>query len=618
MSDDAAPLVPGARRRRRAWFAHSMVEWRVFQALSPHLARHRWRVAGVVLLGAVSSLAEGVGISLFIPLLRTASDTEVAPTRHWLTDSISGFFTSFEPAARLPLICGLIIAAIVTTSALAFSYRLLIEWIHARIAHELRSGIFNRLLSVDYRTIERGRSGQMLNTLAGESWRAAGAAGQLIELAIIIVTLAMYAGLLLLISWQLTLVTIVAMGLISLLVNRVTRQSARLGRITTRVNGALGNRMVELLSGMPIIRAMVREDHERRRFDHYSRRVERAHFNLNALGASVEPLYETLAATVVVVICYVSLQNSQNLAALLVFIFVLYRMQPRMKLFDAMRTRLRSLQGAVADVNRGLEQLPAEPEDSGTVPFAGLGSGIRLANVSFSYNRNDPSALSNVSFDLPAGRTTALVGPSGSGKSTIVKLLLRFYDPTAGSILIDGRPLAGIELRSWRERVAWVSQDLFVFNASVRENIAYGRLDATDKEIVEAAKLAAADEFIRALPRGYDTLVGDSGLRLSGGQRQRITLARALIRNPEVLILDEATNALDAISENLIQEALNRVRRDRTVIVIAHRLSTVRQADQIIMLSQGRLSETGSPDELLAIDGPFASMFKAQNATFSQ
>lgn len=214
---------------------------------------------------------------------------------------------------------------------------------------------------------------------------------------------------------------------------------------------------------------------------------------------------------------------------------------------------------------------------------------------------------------IPAGKTTALVGPSGAGKSTLIKLILRMYDPTKGAIYVDDYNLREMDIKSWRGRIAVVSQDVYVFDTTVRENIAYGRLEATEAEIITAAKLAEAHDFICEFPQGYDTHVGNRGIRLSGGERQRIALARAIVRNPDILILDEATNALDSISEHLIQQALETLSQDRTVIVIAHRLSTVEHADHIIVLEEGRVREQGNMECLLQRNGLYAQLYNLQN-----
>jgi len=250
---------------------------------------------------------------------------------------------------------------------------------------------------------------------------------------------------------------------------------------------------------------------------------------------------------------------------------------------------------------------------SGERPYVALKDRIRFDRVTFYYDDPDRPALRDVSLSIPVGKTTALVGPSGAGKSTLIHLVFRFYDPTGGEVLLDDEPLRSVRLEAWWSRIALVSQDVHMFNASVRENIAYGRLDATDEDIVAAAKLADAHGFIRELPQGYDTCVGDRGVRLSGGQKQRIALARAVVRNAQILILDEATNALDAISDNLIQEALDTLSDGRTVVVIAHRLSTVERADHIIVLEEGRVAEEGDLDDLLAKNGLFARLYKLQN-----
>jgi subfamily B ATP-binding cassette protein MsbA len=251
--------------------------------------------------------------------------------------------------------------------------------------------------------------------------------------------------------------------------------------------------------------------------------------------------------------------------------------------------------------------------DSGSTQFKGLNKGIYFEYVSFKYSHVVKYALQDITISIPPGKTTAIVGQSGAGKSTLVNLICRFYDVTDGEIYVDNCPLRELDLDSWRKRIAIVSQDVHIFSTTIRENIAYGRLDATDDEIATAAQYANAHEFISKLPEGYDTKVGDRGMRLSGGQRQRIALARAIIRDPEILILDEATNALDSVAENLIQEAINTLSQNRTVIVIAHRLSTIEQADQILVLKDGRIVEQGKLQDLLELDGLFAHLYYLQN-----
>ena len=249
---------------------------------------------------------------------------------------------------------------------------------------------------------------------------------------------------------------------------------------------------------------------------------------------------------------------------------------------------------------------------SGDINFTKLEKGIHFNSISFSYPNHDKLILKDVDLYLPRGTTLALVGGSGAGKSTLADLLPRFYDPNSGKIIIDDTDLREFNLQSMRKAMGIVSQDTFLFNDSVKNNIAYGKPSASDEEIISAAKRANAYEFISKLPQGLDTQIGDRGVMLSGGQRQRLAIARALVQNPEILILDEATSALDTVSERLVQEAIDDLSRDRTTLVIAHRLSTVQKADQIAVLDQGRVMEVGTHNELLQKGGYYKRLYLMQ------
>lgn len=262
---------------------------------------------------------------------------------------------------------------------------------------------------------------------------------------------------------------------------------------------------------------------------------------------------------------------------------------------------------------RFLDVVETEPEivdAEDAEPLENIKGHVRYENVSFHYNDDDSLVLDNVSFDIPAGKSIALVGPSGSGKTTICSLLPRFYDVSGGRIIIDGKDVRKLTLQSLRNQIGLVQQDVYLFCGSIRENIAYGRPDASMEEIIEAAKKANIHEFIMGLPDGYETFVGERGTRLSGGQKQRISIARVFLKNPSILILDEATSALDNESEKFIQQSLEELAKDRTTITIAHRLSTIRNADEILVVAENGIAERGTHDELLAKGGIYAHYYE--------
>ena len=321
-------------------------------------------------------------------------------------------------------------------------------------------------------------------------------------------------------------------------------------------------------------------------------------------------MYLSIGAAVIII----KLQYPGNFKTLLpligTFAFGVFLLLPRLSRFGMFRMNFMNVLPNVETVYNMLQDKSYFQIKNGEKEFTGLNKGIEFKNVTFSYKERDV-LLDKFSLQIKKGQVTGLVGPSGSGKSTIVNLILRLYDVNKGSLTVDDVNIKDYDIFTLREKIGFVSQDSFIFNASIKDNIAFGG-DYTEEEIIEAALLANADEFIRKLPEGYDTLVGDRGLRVSGGEQQRIAIARAIIRKPEIIILDEATSSLDNVSEALVQQAINNISKNCTTFIIAHRLSTVQDADVINVLDKGKIVEKGTHEELLKKKGKYWKLYTTQ------
>lgn len=385
-------------------------------------------------------------------------------------------------------------------------------------------------------------------------------------------------------------------------------------------SGLISSRLTNNLTGIATIKSFTAETYERDRVWMDSEAYRRSNARAIALSAAFFPVIRfTVVAGFIATLFFGGVAVLNNQLSVGTYGFMVFIVQMLLWPFAFLSELLDEYQRAMASINRvmGLLDTPiAIPTGDQALPLDMVQGEVQLQNVTFAYG-DRPPVLANLSLHIPAGTTIGIVGATGSGKSTLVKLLLRFYEIQSGCIVIDGRDIRTLNLYDLRRCIGWVSQDVFLFHGTVAENIAYGTFKASQDQITHAAKLAEADEFIQQLPQGYDTIVGERGQKLSGGQRQRLAIARAILKDPPILILDEATSAVDNETEAAIQKSLQAITQNRTTIAIAHRLSTIRNADCIYVMERGQFVETGTHEALLASNGLYANLWRVQSGVRS-
>ena len=419
-------------------------------------------------------------------------------------------------------------------------------------------------------------------------------------------------------SWRLTLGSLTIAPIIALLTARFGTALRKLSRESFEGNKELTDTAQEALSSQSIVKAYRAEARESARFTTVAKRIVRANLRTASISGFAPPTIEMIGVIFVVFLLFFGqheiASGHMNVAQFLTFLFFLFRSYDPMRKLSRLQNSMEQALAAAHHVWEVMDEHAEMPEKKDAIELQPLKHELELQNVSFGYANESRSVLRGVNLKIPAGSMVALVGESGGGKSTLTKLLPRFHDPVSGAVLWDGIDLREAKISSLRRHIALVTQETVLFNDTVRHNIAYGRPDATDMEIEEAALIAFAHDFIKDLPLGYDTVVGERGIFLSGGQRQRLAIARSILVDAPVLILDEATSALDAESERLVQRAIANLVRNRTTIVIAHRLSTIRRSDTIVVMEAGRIIEKGSHAELLAEGGRYRRLYELQFA----
>ncbi|MEZ2301886.1 MAG: heterocyst formation ABC transporter subunit HepA [Microcoleus sp.] len=547
---------------------------------------------------------EGVGIGFllsFIQSLTNPNGESLKTGIQWVDIWILGANTSAN--SRTVRISILILLSTWMRAGFNYLSIIYIEISQIKLLDRLRKQIFEQLQAFSLAYFSKTKSGELVNTITTELERIKTAFGGVAFVITRCLVGVVYLSTLLLLSWQLTLLAVMLFGLLAVGISTLNIRVREVSFETSAANGNFTSTAVEFINGIRTIQAFAAQEFERKRFYKSSSRIAESFIKITRLMSSVKPLSESIATAILVSLIILAFNGiiigkSLPVASLLTFFFVLFRLVPTLQDVNGTRVVLSGLEGATVNIKELLRTDNKEYFPNGYLEFSGLKKAIDLVSVDFGYEPEN-LVLHDINLTIERGKMTALVGGSGAGKTTLADLIPRFYDPTGGTILIDGVDLKTYEIKSLRHKLAVVSQDTFIFNANVRDNIAYALEGVEEADILEAARQAYALEFIQELPEGFDTQLGDRGVRLSGGQRQRLAIARALLRDPEILILDEATSALDSVSERLIQESLEKLSMGRTVIAIAHRLSTIARADQVVVLEQGRIVERGKYQELL-------------------
>ncbi len=572
----------------------------------------------------LASLLDGLIVILLIPLLKflfgtAGALTAQAPSRledavDWLLRPLIAGVTPGQAAAR---VLSLLVVGLLLKNMLGYLTKQIQVAIQEGLVRDLRVAMFDHLLRLDLDYFQRTRAGQLISSLIVDVDQVkhvvTAALAKLFQNAVVIVVTLLILSQ---ISWRLTLLVLATAPLLVIGMRQLLRRLRRHSRARADERGVITATVAERIGAIKLIRAYGQEagelDHFRRQCQQYRKEVIRT----QRFSSLMSPVSEMFGGLLIILIIFVGMRPGivggvpLSPEAVVVFLIVALRVMSPIKKIAEFPAAMAVALASAERVFEVLDRPEVERDRPGEVP-AQFAREIRYDRVAFRYPAG-PKVLDRVSFAIPKGRVVAIVGPSGAGKTTLVDLLPRFHDPSEGSILLDEVPLTQLTRSSLRALMGVVGQETILLNDTVHANIAFGAPGATREQVVHAAIAANAEEFIHGLPEGYDTMLGERGTRLSGGQRQRIAIARALLRAPPILILDEATSALDPVSERLVQEAIDHLMKERTVLVIAHRLSTVRHADEIIVLDNGTVVERGDHDALYRGGGLYRRLYDLQ------
>ncbi|MDR0983025.1 MAG: ABC transporter ATP-binding protein/permease [Culturomica sp.] len=590
--------------------------WRLTKSIVFNLSHAIFGTLSLVMLTPVLGILFGTQPDV---VEKTAFSFDMEGVKNWFYYYITQFKVSFGPASTLLFVgCIAISTAMLKTG---FAYLAAYETIYIRngVVRDIRKKIFVKILSLPLPFFSEERKGDIISRMTGDVQEVEASVMSSLEMffqsPILIIV---YLTAMLIMSWELTLFVFILLPIMGFLIGRVGKSLKKRSMEGQVKMGVLLSIMEETLSGLRIIKAFNAEDKVNKKFNNENEAYRRIQNRLMRRRSLAHPMSEFLGTIVIVIILWFGgtliLSNSGSLSApeFIAYIALFYSIINPAKNFTKAYYDIQKGLAAMERIDVILDAESTIKEPTNPVNVTDFNNTIEYKNVDFSYTENKP-VLKNINVSIPVGKTVALVGQSGSGKTTFVDLLPRFYDVNDGSITIDGVDIRNVCLHDLRELMGNVNQDPILFNDTIYNNIAFGVEHATLEDVMNAAVIANAHDFIMQTEHAYETVIGDRGSKLSGGQRQRLSIARAVLKNPPIMILDEATSALDTESEKQVQEALDNLMKNRTSIVIAHRLSTIKNADTILVFHEGEIVERGNHKELMEVDGFYSKLCKMQN-----
>ena len=597
-----------------------------FLRLQRYALAHKGKLSLAILAMLLVALLSAISIGAIQPILDLILSPTDAPSfislPKALQDRLGPFVNSLawvrqtDKLTVVAAICGVLLALILLKGVLMYFHKFVMNYVAEHVMMEVRNDLYAVVHTLSLGFFSRKPTGEIMARLTldvnllGDTVIVA--FGQALREPFHILS---FGALLFLLHWQLALLCVLVLPLTFIPIAKFGKKIRHRGLQVQERRAELNTILQEALTGIRIVKAFVAEEYERLRFNRKNREAFGASVRIARVDALSSPVLEILGGIgimgIVVLGSFLVLRQILSLGELLVFVGALVSMFQPIKRLGGLNN---FIQRGMAGVERVFELMDTRPdlqEAPDAVPLPAVRGAVAFRGVSFAYDGAQP-VLRDLSFEVRPGELVAIVGSSGAGKSTLVNLLPRFYDPSAGRVEIDGTDVRRVTFRSLREQIGIVTQEIILFDDTVYNNIAYGQWGVAPEQVREAARIAHAAEFVERLPEGYETRIGERGIRLSGGEKQRIAIARAVLRDPPILILDEATSALDAESERLVQDALDRLMKGRTTFVIAHRLSTIIRADKILVVEHGEIVETGTHHQLLEARGVYYRLYQKQ------